>query len=169
MSPGAVKQKGKCGFKGCRRDVVHGVRCWQHSQIESKLRVKKSTTKGAGLGLFAAKKAYHKGEKIDEYKGPKLSLAQVNRLPEAHQAYCVELMSGKYRGKFIDGAGTRTSYARFANEANRKHGENAIIEDPPRRKKYPVLVAEKPIKSNQEVRTDYGPNYPDRQYKHWRN
>jgi len=151
----------------CRRHVTHGIKCWYHSRISPGLNVTKSHIPNAGLGLYA-RKTIHAGQDIAEFQGPTRTKAQVNEMPLVEQAMCIP----KHRtGKFIDVAGTRSCYARYANEAPKEKNVNAkIVEENVgrnQRKSKVCLEATKDLHSRQEVETDYGAGYP-RDYKHFR-
>lgn len=150
----------------CQRHVTHGVKCWYHGRKSPGLNVTKSKIPKAGLGLFTTKHI-KKGGEIDEFKGPSRTAAEVDKFPLAEQAMCIPKKS---TGKFIDVAGTRSCYARYANEAPSQKKVNADIEEKKVRgsKRSKVeLEATKDLPAWTEIETDYGVGYP-RDYKHWR-
>jgi len=149
----------------CARHVTHGIKCWYHGRKNPGLNVTKSKIPKAGLGLFTTKPV-KKGAEIAEFKGLTATKAEVDRMSLPEQAMCIP----KKSGTFIDVAGTRSCYARYANEAPTKQGVNADIEEKKvrgsRRTKV-ELEAKHDLPGWSEVEVDYGVGYP-RDYKHWR-
>lgn len=149
----------------CKRKVVHGLKCWIHSQSEDHLRVKQSGIKGAGRGLFVTKPV-HKSKIIAKFKGPIISDETRETYSPEHQADCVEID----KDHWMDSHKTNSCYARYANEASKLEDRNAdlvAIQKSSRAPWRPALEAKKEIPAGTEVKTDYGPSYP-RQYPHWR-
>lgn len=174
------KQKAACtascsSRKGapCRRQVVHGVKCWYHTARDDHLRVKKSSLKAkkAGLGLFTTSKR-DSGDTITTLKGRTLDKDEVEDLPLAHQAMCIP----KDNGKFLDVSKTRSCLGRYVNEAPNSKNANAEIVEVKHRKRRGarrappsslVFEADKFIEPGKEILTDYGKGYP-RDYPHSR-
>ena len=79
--------------------------------ITSKLEVKKSTLKGAGLGLFA-RVNFAKGERIVEYKG-RLRLWREVKREDGYNGYLLRVN----RTMAIDALPTLGALGRYANDA----------------------------------------------------
>lgn len=162
---GKCKAKTKTG-KWCGRTVVHGPRCWTHSQTKDHLRVKPSKLKGAGRGLFTSEQ-FSKNQIVAKFKGPTVRESTVDSYSSEHQQNCIPRGNGTY----VDSSKTNSCFARYANEAPKQKDINAeIVEVRHADSKIPntpCLEATKPIHKGQEVETDYGAIFP-RNYPHWR-
>lgn len=163
----------KGGTDRCSRPTCkYGPKCWQHTKIQDGLVVKKSTIKGAGEGLFAAK-AFHKDEKVAQYTGEKLTAPQLAK----------RYGKGKGKGKlgpyvvhqgnaqYIDARVTNSGVARYSNDC---HGTSKqcnaelvteckwVKAKGKRRKCVPektFIEAKREIKPGSEILTNYKDEY----------
>lgn len=93
--------------------VLYSPQFFAMALLEKYLVVRKSTLPGAGRGLFT-KVAIPKGTRIVEYKGKKVTWAQVEAMSDDHNGY-VFYFNKKH---CIDAWKTKKSVAHFANDAN---------------------------------------------------
>ncbi len=142
-----------------RRTCVTLPKCWQHTAIHDGLRVKPSHIQGAGKGLFATRE-FDRGEKITDYKGDRLTRAQLeHRYPGNQLAqYAVRRTNDLY----IDARDTSAGVARYANHAPQAR-TNAKLADtrPPGGPPGVAIRAKRHIRPNQEVLVNYGRDYWD--------
>jgi hypothetical protein len=103
----------------CARFTDKGHLCAQHAQLLLGVRVKPSLIAGAGEGLFAAGREFHKGDVICEYLGTQMTTAAFRAKPSV---FAVQL----YRG-VLDARRTCDGFARYANAANTARQANAQL------------------------------------------
>jgi len=126
------------------------------------LEVKTSTIPNAGNGLFA-KKAFHKGEKIDEYTGTIISAEKADEITnnakpgDISADYLINLSNGKvldcYKTKCLAGiANDAEGYVKMKGYHN-----NAEIQELNNNRVF--LVATKDIPEGAEIFVAYGPAY----------
>lgn len=109
-----------------------------------------------GLGLFATE-PIRKGAFIVEYKGPRLSSAEADRL-EARGSKYMYSVNDKWT---IDGSG-RSNVARYANHSCRPNAESDTVRGKGGRNARGgrvIIRAIKNIKPGQEIVYDYGDDY----------
>lgn len=148
-------RKGKKQIRCKNRTCRTARKCWRHLMIENGLRVKNSTIKGAGLGLFTTKDL-KANVIVDSYKAklPILTLKQI------HQRYPGNTL-GQYvwchANKCVDARSTQSNLARFSNGCDSTRSQmsrcNAQIT------KQGNLKTTKKIKANSEILCRYGPEY----------
>ncbi len=126
--------------------------CNKHTKKVLGVSVKKSSIKGAGKGLFAARD-FKKGENIVQYTGEILTVAQYDKRygDDAMGAYGITLNDNQV----IDAAKTSSSVARYACDFHGSNlkGPNAQYESDD---KEVWIVALRKIKKGEEIFTDYG-------------
>jgi len=154
----------------CKNRVVIGVDlCWLHDRTDLKLKIAQSTIPNAGKGLFAYDNklagangprprrgnpvVFYSGAMICRYNG------QIITAEKLHQRYGeftapYGMTVNQSRGIYEDGA-TRRGIGSLAN-TNTDHNINAHFEI---RNGVIVLVANKPIRNNEEIFADYGNDY----------
>ena len=141
----------------CAQFTDKGHLCAQHAQLLLGVRVKPSLIPGAGGGLFAAGRDFHKGDVICEYLGVQMASLTFQANPSA---YAVRL----YRG-VLDARRTCDGFGRYANAANSARQANAqLISE---RKligrrgsgRRIFLQATKAIHDGEEVLVKYGSGY----------
>ena len=149
----------------CRRRVVIGQDlCYSHLLSLKHLRIKPSTITGAGNGLFALDSRqppnavlFHKGDRIGEYIGERLDLAE---LAERYGNYTAPYTMKITNNEFLDSA-TKRGYCSLANRATTANQANAEFPNCNYRvvphKIY--LVAKKDIRNGDEILTSYGKSY----------
>lgn len=155
----------------CKRHTCkYGFQCWQHTVKNKGLRIKKSTIKGAGEGLFA-EKTFPAHSRVIQYTGEKLTNSQLNkRYPGDKQGEYTVKVNKQYS---IDARNSaKSSVARYANDARgppgsvtQKH-KNADLahqrigkkKNTPRDRVY-IEANNRPISKGQEVLVDYGRDY----------
>ena len=116
-----------------------------------------SSIKGAGIGLFAGKYGFKKGDVIGEYsrydimkKGKEINCSK----EEFHS--CYEYLYGSNFGKYFDARFAPDVLVRYANDARNQRKNNAYFDEYGRRV---FMVASKKIKPYAEIFCDYGPEY----------
>lgn len=143
-------------------------KCWRHLKSEDGLVVKKSTIKGAGMGLFAAVN-FKKGKILGSYKAdlPFLTEKQLQALEKNpdHRAGAY-VMCGRSR-KCIDAKSTQSQVVRFSNacdfSSKGHHKCNAKLTEQFN------LRALKDIKAGSEIFCKYGGEYWGRAVRRKRN
>ena len=145
----------------CKRMTVIGKGlCYNHLLKEKNLRIKQSTVRGLGKGLFALDNnqsrdeiVFKKGEKIIEYGGEVLTSEELDDRYEDYTApYGLEV--NKSKNIYEDGAlerGIGTLCNHSVQKANARFSVN--------RNNKVSLVATKNIKNNSEIFIDYGTDY----------
>ena len=159
---GTAKNKNRC-----RRRVCIGTPyCFQHLASIKKLKIKESTIRNSGKGLFAwdpknngivfkrpksTRLNNTPGQKIVEYSGELIDINELNRRYQQYTApYSVEINNDMYEdGSIIRGTGS------LANHANARNS-NARLEVSRNRI---ILRATKNIRHNQEILVNYGRSY----------
>lgn len=133
--------------------------CNQHSNKLFNLKLKPSSIKGAGTGLFAGKEGFKKGDIIGEYSryDIKESEKDFNKRCEnikshkcSEYVYCDDhknCWDARYRPDII---------VRYANDSRKDSKNNAEFENFGRRS---FMMASKNIKPNTEIFCDYGDSY----------
>jgi len=109
-----------------------------------------------GLGLFATE-PIRKGAFIVEYKGPRLTTAEADRLEARGSKYMYQV-NDKWT---IDGSG-RSNIARYANHSCRPNAESDTVRGKNGRNARGgrvIIRAIKNIKPGQEIVYDYGDDY----------
>ena len=124
-----------------RKSVV-----WQSEHFK----VKKSTIKGAGQGLFATE-VLRPGDTIGEYTGKVLTDRQANRAPYIESDYMLWVCTDCN----ILGEGPLANHTRYINHSDRP---NSCIVTSTRWKKARIEVVKR-ILPGQEIFMDYGPDY----------
>ena len=117
MSSTTIRECARCnsetaGGRRCKRTSCKwGPKCWAHSRRDLGLTIKKSKIPGAGLGLFALRD-FGPNELIGVYNGKLVSNAVANK---DDTGYAVQYTDAKQ----MEGAGTQTGLARYANNCPR--------------------------------------------------
>ena len=153
--------KSKSGQQCTRSTCKYGPKCWQHTQLQDGLEVKKSAIPQAGMGLYA-KKPIPKDHTVAPYTGEQLTKQQVDsRYPgNTLGAYTVKVN----RSTYVDARKTNSGVARYANacrapdqRAGHCDGKNAkLARAGP---KSAELQATRPIPKGHEVYAGYGREY----------
>lgn len=141
----------------CARFSNKGFLCAQHARLELGVKVGLSSIAGAGEGLFAAGRDFHKGDVICEHLGTHMTKAAFQSNPSM---FGVQL----YRG-VLDARRTSDGFARYANAANTARQANAQLLT--ERKligrrglgSRVFLQATKPIHDGEEILVKYGSGY----------
>lgn len=147
-----------------RRTCKYGPQCWQHTRKNFGVTVKRSTIRGAGLGLFAYK-SFNAGDNIVRYTGKKKTRA---RLDEQYPGdtlapYAVALSTDP--AHVIDSRKTSSGVARYANDAgyrpnsNRYHRNRNNAEFDENDDGVIMIKAKRNIPRGSEIFVEYGPEY----------
>jgi hypothetical protein len=138
-----------------RRTCVRKDYCWQHLRARLGLDVRKSTSSGAGMGLFAYK-TFPKNSKVASYSGKIVAAAEAK-----DSQYAVAWNSGKV----VDSKSSQNSVGRYANtcrgvdkKRKRCKGNNVKLARDFRRKRI-SLKATKKIKKGDEIFNTYGSSF----------
>jgi hypothetical protein len=149
--------------KRCKNTVCLGLPlCHVHLRTHNHLRIKDSTIKDAGKGLFAYKSAqgretvFRKDDIIAEYNGELLTDAEVGERYTEGDEYTAPYVVNFGEDKNLDGACIRYAAA-FANHKKRKKDNNAEFLLVGENKL--VLQATKQIRNNDEIFVYYGDEY----------
>jgi len=166
MSSATIRECARCnsqtsGGRRCKRTSCKwGPKCWSHSRRDLGLTIKKSKIPGAGLGLFALRD-FGPNELIGVYNGKLVSNAVANK---DDTGYAVEYTKKKQ----MEGAGTQTGLARYANNCPRAQrlagrcpgDQNSYFAVDTKAKKVRLRVHKKgEIKKGQEILASYGAEY----------
>lgn len=159
-----------CSHDGCRnRTVMSQPYCWIHLLKDRKLRIRKSTIRGAGQGLFAQTTwkvpsavrrvreavAFKKGEQIIPYVGEILSAGQLaERYGRKTAPYALKMS----RDRFVDAAFKRGAGGMANDPRNSTKRPNARF-SLNSRGTYPSIKASRTIYSGEEVLVPYGAGY----------
>lgn len=156
----AITRKGR----QCKLKTKKGNKCWIHLSIEENLRIKPSQIKEAGLGVYADKAPFQRGQKIVEYTGEK----------QATNGNDFSLQISK--NAFINAARSRNigSYINDCRAKNRQQGEcpgvnSRFVYD--RRAEKINVKATKRIRPGSEIYVPYGNAYwrDKKKYNTWMN
>lgn len=141
----------------CKLRTLRGHQCAVHTRIHQRLAVSRSTTPGAGLGLYVAKgsKPIRRNERIALYSGDWVEL-----LPDDDSTggpYFLQLT----RRLGIDAARTNTALGRWANDprgnaAGLRANARLVIDT---RNRQGALKASRTIYPGQEIFCSYGRGY----------
>ena len=132
----------------CGALTAKGQYCWNHLRMIEGLRIKPSTIKSAGLGLFATR-PFKKGEHVTSYSGDYVAL----RGPSDGGPYDLEVT--KYRG--IRAARTNTASGRWLNDARGPGNNTEFVMD--RARGTGRLRATRNIPAGTEIMVPYGSGY----------
>ncbi len=113
--------------------------------------VRRSTIRGAGMGLFARERILP-GDTIGYYTGRVLTDEEANRRPYVDSKYLVWVC----RDHWIWGEGRGSGYTRFINHDDRKPNAELITST---RWKTARIAAVRPIRPGEEIFFDYGEEY----------
>lgn len=129
--------------KRCKRRSARGDVCFMHLRQQG-LKIKKSTIKDAGLGLFTIP-SRRKNDYLTNYKGER---------SRAKKQGDYVLKSGS---TYIDAKDSNSCVGRFINDARSSARNNSRFSSS---YKYPVSIrATKPIPANSEIFSAYGREY----------
>lgn len=146
------------GARCTNRTCIGVPKCWQHLLRDSNLRIKKSTIRGAGSGLFAMKRRapgevlFRAGEVIAPYGGERMRKVTVDRRYGEYTApYAIKLSPDRFEnGACIRGVGA------VANHAPSGIANAEFVTFPGSVAK---LVALTDIVNGQEILVNYGGDY----------
>ena len=142
------KQGGQCGAR-----TRHGEYCWQHLVRLGGVRIRPSTIKDAGMGLFAARPV-RRGERIAKYTGDLVPADQLTEDgPLARSGYLLELSERLS----LDAARTNTAPGRLVNDARGSGRRNNVKFVCNQNNKTVTLVTLRAIKQGEELLVRYGP------------
>ena len=148
--------------KRCLKRTAHTSKCWIHLANEDNLRVKPSTIRNAGKGLYSWKKPFKRNHYIEEYTGEKTNLKKLDQKYGAKTVVQYSICDGPRR--CWDAYKTTDGAPRFANDARGTKNKNNScfrVKD-----KKIFLQSTTGIKPHQEIFADYGGDYwPLSQYR----
>lgn len=143
----------RCKKRTCRIADV----CWQHLKLQKNLRIKKSTIRGAGYGLFTTK-PLKANVIIDNYKRnlPVMTRKQIEtQYPGgivAQYVWCNRNLT-----QCIDAKSTQANVARYSNACDAVRGQAARCNA--KFTNQGNLKTTKKIQANAEILCAYGPEY----------
>lgn len=148
---GRTKSGARCSKRACMGDY-----CWIHAQNQLGLRVKDSSIRAAGKGLFATKN-FKRGDTIAKYKGECISRREMDRRYPGDMNADYGFCDGN---NCVDAIRTNDGFARFANHKPWRHASSQITGTTCDTFK---LEATKNIRASKkhpkEIFADYGPDY----------
>lgn len=140
-------RKGTCYF--CLCNTRRGYYCKEHAKRLIGVQVKRSTIKGAGLGLFATR-TIKKGEIIEEYTGTVITAPSTSA--KIFYKYGILLDDGG----IIDSGRTVDCFSRYINDGRSSHRNNCEFFEKSGRV---YVKAIKTIKEGEELFVSYGSTY----------
>lgn len=156
----SIRQSKRCPYymkhrgRQCKNHVVYGYYCYVHNKYRKGLRIKNSTIKNAGRGLYAAKQ-YKLGQIVSQYQGQKLKKRDVDKKYKEQGDFTV-CNGNKPHSICVDAAVTSSSNGRYANTQNTQNNTELKYKNTSKTFR---LVATEPIQPQQEIFADYGQSY----------
>ena len=126
--------------------------CNRHLDKMYNLKIKKSTIKNAGFGLFCGSRKIREGEIIAEYSRFDIFLEDCERVKDITYLYRTE------ENNCFDAINTNNLIARYANDGRSDEKNNCEFYEFGGRV---FMIATKDIKRGSEIFCDYGENYWD--------